>query len=135
MLEYYQRLPPAGYAKTLWSGLFRSGPNQRWAAGSRNGQNVFISGSDLPPEKAYCTWVRLIHPEIHATLFSERVRESAASPAGDAFLCAKLLSDDHGSLFDKITALDIDGYLPEYQLAYMDRMSMAHGLEVRSPFW
>jgi len=34
---------------------------------------------------------------------------------------------------DRAADLDIDGYLPEYQLSYMDRMSMAHGLEVRSP--
>jgi asparagine synthase (glutamine-hydrolysing) len=33
----------------------------------------------------------------------------------------------------RTTSLDLEGYLPEFQLAYMDRMSMAHSLEVRSP--
>jgi asparagine synthase (glutamine-hydrolysing) len=34
----------------------------------------------------------------------------------------------------KIASLEIEGYLSEYQLAYMDRMSITHGLEVRSPY-
>ena len=32
-----------------------------------------------------------------------------------------------------VLELDINGYLPEYQLGYMDRMSMANSLEVRVP--
>jgi asparagine synthase (glutamine-hydrolysing) len=133
LLEYYQRLPRV-VRKCILERIISRWPES--TTGSRFAKRAkrFVSGSDLPPEKAYLTWVRLIHPEIHAALFSERVRASAANPAGDAFLCAKLLSEDHVPLFDKITALDVEGYLPEYQLAYMDRMSMAHGLEVRSPF-
>jgi len=46
----------------------------------------------------------------------------------------KLAGNGRRALLDKVAALDIEGYLPEYQLAYMDRMSMAHGLEVRSPY-
>ena len=63
------------------------------------------------------------------------MRQEAENPAGDGFLKTRLGAGEEvpGSPLDKAAALDIIGYLPEYQLAYMDRMSMAHGLEVRSP--
>ena len=51
----------------------------------------------------------------------------------DVLLKSRLGEELPGSPLDKAANLDILGYLPEYQLAYMDRMSMAHGLEVRSP--
>lgn len=108
-----------------------------WGESTRGNRLVkrarrFISGADLPPEQAYMSWINLFHPSVRAGLISAGMRDSAAHPAGDRFLRSRLL-EDGGNLFDRITRLDIEGYLAEYQLAYMDRMSMAHSLEVRSP--
>jgi asparagine synthase (glutamine-hydrolysing) len=133
MLEYYRRMPRV-LRKSLIERIISKWPES--TTGNRFAKRAkrFISGCDLPPAEAYLTWVRLIHPDIHSRLFSERVRETAIHPAGDAFLIKKLAGNGRSALLDKVAALDIEGYLPEYQLAYMDRMSMAHGLEVRSPY-
>jgi len=52
----------------------------------------------------------------------------------DFFLSMLGDANSRDNLERNIALLDIVGYLPEYQLTYMDRMSMATGLEVRSPF-
>jgi asparagine synthase (glutamine-hydrolysing) len=38
-----------------------------------------------------------------------------------------------GDFHDRVLEVDTAAYLPEFQLTYMDRMSMANSLEVRSP--
>lgn len=133
MLEYYRRLPQA-LRKGLLERIIAKWPES--TRGSRFAKRAkrFIAGSDLPPAEAYLTWVRLIHPDVHAGLFTDQIREAAVNSAGDAFLRERLIGNSQQPLLDKVAALDIEGYLPEYQLAYMDRMSMAHGLEVRSPY-
>ena len=42
--------------------------------------------------------------------------------------------DGTGSFVDHCQALDLETFLPGNLLTYTDRMSMAHGLEVRVPF-
>ena len=133
MLEYYRRIPRV-VRKALLERIISKWPESTQGNRFAKRAKRFISGSDLPPAEAYLNWVRLIHPDIHSMLFSGQVREAATNPAGDAFLIKKLAENSRMALLDKVAALDIEGYLPEYQLAYMDRMSMAHGLEVRSPY-
>lgn len=96
--------------------------------------NRFISGAELSPEHAYMQWVMLLSPDVRADLISPSVRDAVEDPSGEAFLRAHLLYDDRSTdLYSRVTSLDLEGYLAEYQLTYMDRMSMAHSLEVRSP--
>ncbi len=93
----------------------------------------FVEGCDKPPEIAYLGWVSLLHRDVRAALLSEETRAAADDPAGDGFLQAYLVGGDDRDLLARAADLDVGAYLPEYQLAYMDRMSMAHGLEARSP--
>ena len=93
----------------------------------------FISGAEFKPEEAYLTWVSLFQKDLRHNLLSKTTIENATDPMGDSYLRHYLLNSNNLSLFECVTALDINGYLPEYQLSYMDRMSMAHGLEVRAP--
>lgn len=93
----------------------------------------FVSGAAKPPEEAYLTWVKLLNPDLQDQLVAEDVRSCADDPAGDEFLKRILLSTERPELMDRICELDVGGYLPEYQLTYMDRMSMANSLEVRAP--
>ncbi len=93
----------------------------------------FVSGAAKPPEEAYLTWVKLLSPELQDQMVAEDIRRSVDDPAGDEFLRRILLSKERSGLMDRICELDVGGYLPEYQLGYMDRMSMANSLEVRAP--
>jgi asparagine synthase (glutamine-hydrolysing) len=132
-LEFYRRIPRV-FRKRLLERLISTWPESTQGSRFAKRAKRFVSGCDLPPNEAYLTWVRLISPSLHDQLLSERTREAAGHPSGDAFLMQKLAGNGRTALLDKIVALDLEGYLPEYQLAYIDRMSMAHGLEVRSPF-
>ncbi|MCR9278941.1 MAG: asparagine synthase (glutamine-hydrolyzing) [Pseudomonadaceae bacterium] len=103
--------------------------------GGRLGKRVkrFLSGAAVDdPAMAYLFWTRLIEPAVHRGLLSDSTIEAIDDVAGERKLI-ELLGDPSEDVFDRVTRVDLTGYLPEYQLTYMDRMSMAHSLEVRSP--
>ena len=93
----------------------------------------FVLGANLAPEDAYGSWVSLFHRDIRARLISDPVQLASDDPMGDCFLRGYLSGPESEELLDRAANLDVGAYLPEFQLTYMDRMSMAHGLEVRSP--
>jgi asparagine synthase (glutamine-hydrolysing) len=79
------------------------------------------------------SWVKLIRPEVQQQLLSEFIAREAVDPLGDRYLRNYLSGGAGRDLMDSVALVDVAGYLPEYQLAYMDRMSMAVSLEVRAP--
>lgn len=108
----------------------------RLGESTRGGQLVkrvrrLVAAAEATPELAYLRWVSLVPTEERKRLLVISSEEEVE--AAEHFMRARLFSDEE-PLLDRIARLDLEGYLPEYQLAYMDRMSMAHGLEVRSPF-
>ncbi len=132
VLEYYRMLP-----RTIRRQLVER-IVQRWPETSRGGRFVnharrFTEASDLPPSEAYLNWVSLLQRDVRTALLSGTVAAAAEDPSGELVLRKYLCGAGDRSLLDRAADLDIGGYLPEYQLCYMDRMSMAHGLEVRSP--
>ena len=132
LLDYYRRLPRM-FRRAVVERIVDRWPES--TTGSRFAKRArrFVLGSELPAAEAYLGWVSLLSREVREELVSAQVRHAAGDPDGDAFLKACLTSPGPTSLLDRVAALDVEGYLPEYQLTYMDRMSMAHGLEVRSP--
>lgn len=132
LLEYYRWLPRV-IRKHVVERVVALWPES--TKGSRFAKRVkrFVTGSDSPPAEAYLSWVSLLHPDVRHELLSAMIRTSAENPLGDTVLRDYLTRPASGLLLDRAARLDVEGYLPEYQLTYMDRMSMAHGLEVRSP--
>lgn len=132
-LHQYYHLIPKILRKQLIEKVIAKWPES--TKGSRFAKRAkrFISGADLPPEEAYISWVNLLQRDVRHELLSQKITDSATDPAGEQFLHNYLTGSTSDDLLDNIAALDINGYLPEYQLTYMDRMSMAHSLEVRSP--
>ena len=132
LLQYYQMLPRL-IRKQLVERIVAKWPES--TKGSRFAKRVkrFVLSSDLPPEHAYLNWVSLLEKDLRMSLLADPIRSQAENPAGDEFLRQYLMASDPTALLEKAAALDVEGYLPEYQLTYMDRMSMAHGLEVRAP--
>ncbi|MEE9293575.1 MAG: asparagine synthase (glutamine-hydrolyzing) [Phycisphaerae bacterium] len=132
LLSYYRWLPQAlrsGFVERVVARWPESTKGSRFAKRAKR----FVTGADLPPEEAYLSWASLLSREVRAQVVSADIQSLAKDPTGESYLREYLTAEDRGDLFARATDLDVNGYLPEYQLAYMDRMSMAHGLEVRSP--
>jgi asparagine synthase (glutamine-hydrolysing) len=92
----------------------------------------FAEAGSLPLLERYLRWnayftselTSLLRPELAQGLEHERLLESFhTSYAAGA-----------GSTLARLLQLNFETYLPDDLLVKMDRMSMAHGLEARSPF-
>lgn len=132
MLAYYNLLPRA-MRKHLVERVVAQWPES--TRGSRLAKRVkrFVQGSSSSAPEAYLNWVSLLQRDVRSNLISQCVAAQSEDPMGEAFLRDYLTAPSGRDLYHRAADLDIGAYLPEFQLAYMDRMSMAHGLEVRSP--
>jgi len=92
----------------------------------------FLRAVTLPPAEAHFTWNGVWLPSEAAGLLRHPDAREAAHDA------LRSLAERHG-LGDvpdvrDLQRADVRDYLPNDILAKVDRMSMAHGLEVRAPF-
>ncbi|HFE46065.1 MAG TPA: asparagine synthase (glutamine-hydrolyzing) [Nannocystis exedens] len=99
---------------------------RRWA-------RSFIDGCRSPAAERYAGWVGYLstaeRDQLLTPSFRARVRtEGRLCPVEDAFRHPL-----RGDLVARSTYADLHGFLPENVLRSSDRMSMAHGLEVRVP--
>lgn len=91
----------------------------------------FAEAAGLPLAERYLRWTavfpedvsRYLRPELDAVCGADRIL---------AGFRAEL--DGEGSALARLLQLNFKTYLPDDLLVKMDRMSMAHGLETRSPF-
>jgi asparagine synthase (glutamine-hydrolysing) len=92
----------------------------------------FLHGGALGPDEMYAEWVTYFTTDEQRGLLTEEALEGTAGFEPLESLRGKLLTDRE--LVDRCQALDLQTFLPGNLLTYSDRMSMAHGLEVRVPF-
>jgi asparagine synthase (glutamine-hydrolysing) len=92
----------------------------------------FLRAADLPPSVAHFTWNGTWLPSEAQDLLSTAEPRSSA-PGVLARLASAHGLPAHPSL-RQLQLADLAEYLPNDILAKSDRMSMAHGVEVRSPF-
>ncbi|MCH8806381.1 MAG: asparagine synthase (glutamine-hydrolyzing), partial [Planctomycetes bacterium] len=120
-LQYY-RLLPRGVRRHLVERVVMRWPES--TAGSRFAKRArrFVSGSDLPPDEAYLSWVSLLHRDVRSRLVSESISSMTEDPLGEAPLREYLMAGSDQSLYERAAALDVNNYLPEFQLSYIDRM-------------
>lgn len=95
----------------------------------------FVCGAELPPERAHFYWRVSFDENEKRNLYTEELREQLAH--------ADTFETTYGGYFKETNArhplnrmlyVDTCFYLPNDMLVKIDRMSMAHGLEVRVPF-
>lgn len=110
---------------------------------SSNGKHVgrrlrrFIEGTFLPPEDRYFSWVSVFNNGLKDKLFSKScngLRQRFEPSVGKSYLYQYLANPEILNIHNRIFYTDIKTYLPNNQLEYVDKMSMAHALEVRVPF-
>ncbi|HET6585824.1 MAG TPA: asparagine synthase (glutamine-hydrolyzing), partial [Nannocystaceae bacterium] len=99
---------------------------RRWA-------RQFLAGARLPAADRYAAWVGYVRAEerdaLYTAEFRERVREAGrVTPVREHFQAPL-----RGDAVERAAYADLHGFLPENVLRGSDRMSMAHGLELRVP--
>jgi asparagine synthase (glutamine-hydrolysing) len=132
MLQYYRLLPRVVREGVLERIVLRWPESTKGSRFAKRAKR-FIAGAGASPEEAYLNWTSLLSRDIRDKLIRQDASAELPDPAGDQFLRNYLTAPGRGGLLERVTDMEIAGYLPEYQLAYIDRMSMAAGLEVRSP--
>ncbi|CAM2868140.1 asparagine synthase [Legionella steigerwaltii] len=87
-----------------------------------------VSISEVP----HSQWRRLAYPFLLSKLYSPTMYDFLnENPLANY---EKVVVDAPGAIFDKCLLADQRIYLPGDMLTKVDRMSMAHGLEIRVPF-
>ncbi len=94
----------------------------------------FLSTGSTDWRAAYANWVCYFTPGERVDLYTEEFRRQLGGHDS-----AALLNDCFGKVadctpLDQVSYADLHTFLPFNLLEYGDRMSMAHGLEVRLPF-
>jgi asparagine synthase (glutamine-hydrolysing) len=84
----------------------------------------FLRGVAAPGESAHFAWRQICSPELRRALGAA----GALVPEAAAFDRA------NGGPLDRLQYVDLRRYLPSDMLVKADRMSMAHGLEIRVPY-
>jgi asparagine synthase (glutamine-hydrolysing) len=129
---WHQRLRPwlpAGAWRTLaWASGY-AGVNDREKVSRSYKLHRFLRAMPLPTREAHFTWNGTWLPEQAASLASDKRTREAARQALHRLAEADTLAGLHG-----LQLTDIHEYLSNDILTKVDRATMAHGLESRTPF-
>jgi asparagine synthase (glutamine-hydrolysing) len=94
----------------------------------------FLTASCYPPERTYLEWIRYFDQALLDRLYSHELKRELAGYDSSEFLMGLFDKTASADLIDRINYTDLHSFLPYNILRYSDRMSMAHGLEIRVPF-
>jgi asparagine synthase (glutamine-hydrolysing) len=125
LLDRFERLP-AVVRRTAVDALGRI---PAWAFGRRAaGANRMLARSGEALPWSYLSWINYTPSE-----WVERLVPGAGPQALDGYGAVWAATEGAG-LLDRLQHLNVRTYLVDDLLVKVDRMAMAHGLEVRSPF-
>jgi asparagine synthase (glutamine-hydrolysing) len=94
----------------------------------------FLSTAGSTWQDAYAEWVTYFSPGMRRALYCDDFRRSMGDYNGGDFLRRWFARVAHATPLDQASYVDLHTFLPHNLLAYGDRMSMAHALELRLPF-
>ena len=133
--DVYARLPRALRDYVIGPALARV-PDGRWYK-SRAHQIKWIhraaslsGGERYADSLAYFQFNR----ERRAGLFTPEVLEALGEVRAEDALCMPFRNADAREAIDRMLAADVAVRLPDHPVMLTDRMTMAHGLEARSPY-
>ncbi len=116
-------------ARRLLGRLLPAAPEERSLAGHLRRLLALFETDELP---RYLALTSRFPAALRRHLYTDGMAAATAGQASDAFLAEHWPAS--GALADRLLELDCRTYLPEDILVKVDRASMAHALEVRSPF-
>lgn len=129
----YRRIPKS--LRGLLPALARTLPITDAKYSLRDKATRFLYGAELGPGLDHCAWRIAFTEPLKDRLYSEHFRSLAKGydPLG---AYASHIWDGSGERADLegLLKADTEFYLPNDMLVKIDRMSMAHGLEVRVPY-
>jgi len=133
LLSGYYRSLPLVFRKAA-AGFTRFIPED--TSGSHRLRRIreFLTGNTMAPEEMYISWVAYYTPRMREMLYTDRVKNHLGNHDAERFLRDIFADAGEASLVDAVNYVDIRSFLPYNEFEYDDKMSMAHGLEVRSPF-
>lgn len=91
----------------------------------------FLTTTTLPLEQRYQRWIGYFEPDERAAVLTP---DHIATSAPERFLSDIFRERPSGTDAERASYVDLRSFLPNNILAYGDRMSMAHGLELRVPY-
>ena len=108
-------------------------PESRAGAHNWRRTRQFLTATLQSPAAMYLEWVGYFGPALKAELYTEPLRRRVEGHRAERFL-ERLLAAEDGDFLSGAMRADLHSFLPGNILEYGDKMSMAHGLELRLPF-
>lgn len=133
LVEIYQKIPQL-IRKRMISSAVKFLPNMSWGEGYISQLKQFLKGANEHPAGRFVLRNSVFSPEMKDSMYTDKLKEILVlyNPA-QRFYC---LHHNLGGLseIEMLQHIDLDVFLPDDILTKIDIASMAHGLEVRSPF-
>jgi asparagine synthase (glutamine-hydrolysing) len=129
LLDRYRRVP-VGPLKKLAAVASRAVPEN--TTGRHTGRRLreFLAAGTMSPQAAYASWIGYFTPEMLSALVVPELGLDVRRAAG--FVHSLFNGADTLDL-NEVSRVELQSFLPYNVLEYADKMSMAHGLELRAP--
>jgi asparagine synthase (glutamine-hydrolysing) len=127
-----RRLPPRVARAARWATSVLHRDHGYYS--SRRRAERFLELAESPVTDRYQSWIAVANRELLRKLLAPSLRELARPPGVEASMLTQYERASYLPFLDQIVFANFKTYLPDDLAVKMDRMSMAHALEARSPF-
>ncbi len=131
LAAYYRRIPSYVRNRLIRGALGRY-PESTGRSDPIRRLKRFMEKAEMPPERR--EWRLAFSNEMKEAIYSDDFRRQMAGSDSLSLREREFFRIERDDMTTRLLNLDVKVYLPEDLLVKADRASMAHALEVRSPF-